>query len=134
MRIFKDTRGKSWFDIAVINGIAHPEGQVDITITYPDAIRAFHYHEKKFEIFFVIEGEYKVVVYDQNSPIEKKKVTYLSQGESILIKPFTWHGYQVVGEKRGIIMEYSSQPLDRSNPDDQRKPYNEFDNWEKEKK
>jgi dTDP-4-dehydrorhamnose 3,5-epimerase len=128
MRIFKDTRGKSWFDII------GETGQVDITITYPEAIRAFHYHERKYEIFFVIEGEYKIVVYDTQASIKKKTVTYLSQGDSIRIEPYTWHGYQVLGEKRGIIMEYSSERHNLNNPDDQRKPYNEFDNWEKEKK
>lgn len=126
MRSFKDTRGKSWFDI-----VEDMEGQVDITITYPGGIRAFHHHNIKTEVFFVVKGEYKLVL---SSDVTGKEIKYLSQGDSYRIKPGVWHGYQVLGNEPGIIMEWSSHKHDPENPDDDRKPYNEFDDWKKEKK
>jgi dTDP-4-dehydrorhamnose 3,5-epimerase len=126
MRNFKDTRGKSWFDI-----VPDMDGQVDITVTYPGGIRAFHHHNIKTELFFVVEGDYKLVL---SSEVTGNEIVYLSQGDDYRIKPGVWHGYQVLGNKPGIIMEWSSHKHDQDNPDDDRKPYNEFDDWKKEKK
>src|SRR3990167_6109889 len=123
MRTFKDTRGRSWFDI-----VKEMEGQVDITVSYPGTILAFHYHEAKTEWMFVVQGHYKFVLTD---PLE---TVYLSQGEVIKIDPRRWHGYQNIGTDEGIVMEIADRKHNVDSPDDFRKPYNEFDKWEKEKK
>ena len=121
MRTFKDTRGKSWFDIVPEMG-----WQVDITLSYPGTIRAFHHHYHKTEWMFVILGEFKFVL---TNPDE---IVYLSQGECIRIDPERWHGYQAL--QFGIILEIATAKHDVDNPDDQRKPWNIFDDWEKERK
>lgn len=120
MRTFKDTRGKSWFDIFPI------EGQIDVTHNYAGTIRAFHLHKLKTEYMFVISGEFKMVL---TNPSE---IIYLSQGESIIIKPSRWHGYQALTD--GIMMEYGTNKHNLENPDDGRVDWDQFDNWEKEKK
>ena len=123
MRMFKDTRGRSWFDI-----VKEMDGQVDITVSYPGTIRAFHYHEEKTEWMFVARGHYKFVLSD---PLE---TVYLSQGEVITISPRRWHGYQNIGTDEGIVMEIADRKHNVDSPDDFRKPYDEFDKWQKEKK
>ena len=119
MRTFKDTRGKSWFDI-----VPEMDGQIDITISYPGTIRAFHCHEIKTEWMFVVAGEFKFVLTD---PAE---TLYLSQGDSVKIVPGRWHGYQALSNKLGIIMEVATHKHDLESPDDKRKPYQAFDTWE----
>lgn len=123
MRTFKDTRGKSWFDL-----LPELAGQIDITVSYPGTIRAFHLHKQKTEWLFAVEGEFKVVLDAPN------QVVYLSQGEIIMIEPGRWHGYQVLGGEEGIMMEYADYKHDLKNPDDFRRRFDEFDKWEKEKK
>lgn len=123
MRTFKDTRGKSWFDI-----VPEMDWQVDITLSYPGTIRGFHHHSHKTEWMFAILGEFKFVL---TNPDE---IVFLSQGEVVKIDTDRWHGYQVLGERLGIMMEISDAKHDLSNPDDQRKPWNAFDSWEKERK
>lgn len=123
MRNFKDTRGKSWYDI-----VETMDGQIDITHNYPGTIRAFHWHEKKTEWMFVIKGEVKFVLTDP------KEIIYASEGEMVKIEPTRWHGYQALGEKEAIVLEYADKKHDLQNPDDERKPFNEFDLWEKEYK
>lgn len=134
MRTFKDTRGKSWFDI-----VPETKGQIDITISYPGTVRAFHYHKEKTEWMFVVQGEYKFVLITEEkltveNGYENKEIVYLSQGDVIKIKPGAWHGYQVLGNQPGIIMEYASHKHDLKEPDDYRKPWNTYDDWEREKK
>jgi len=123
MRKFKDTRGRSWFDI-----VTKSPYQVDITVSYPGTVRAFHYHDYKTEWMFAVRGHYKFVLTD---PME---IVYLSEDEVVEITPGRWHGYQNIGTDEGIIMEIADKRHNLDNPDDKRKPYNEFDNWEKEKK
>lgn len=123
MRSYKDTRGKSWYDI-----ISEVNGQIDITVNYPGTIRAFHWHDKKTEWMFVVTGEVKFVLTDP------KEVIYASQGECVKIDPHRWHGYQVLGDKEAIVLEYADKKHDVDNPDDERKPYQTFDLWEKERK
>lgn len=120
MRQFKDTRGKSWFDVFPI------KEQIDITHNYKGTIRAFHRHQKKEEWMFVILGEFKFVL---TNPLE---IIYASQGETIKIGPNRWHGYQALTE--GIVMEYGTEKHDLENPDDEREVWDKFNNWEKEKK
>lgn len=123
MRTFKDTRGRSWFDL-----VEQCPWQVDSTVSYPGTIRAFHYHDHKTEWMFVAKGHYKFVLTDPD------EVVYLSQGEIIEITPGRWHGYQNVGTGEGIVIELADHKHDVQNPDDKRKPYDTFDKWEKEKK
>ena len=123
MRTNKDTRGKCWYDIFPLE-----KGQVDAQFNYPGTIRAFHMHKNKEETWFIAEGEFKIVL---SNPTE---ILYLSQGESVFISTNRWHGYQVLGEIPGIMIEYTTVKHIEDPEDDYKKPYNEFDNWEKEKK
>src|SRR3990167_8637552 len=122
MRKNKDTRGRSYFDIF------DQQGQTDVSINYPGTIRAFHQHLEKEEIWFVIQGNFKVVMSD---PLE---VIYMSENDLLEIKRGRWHGLQVLVNEIGIIMEYAIEKFNVGKPDDFRKPWNEFDKWEIEKK
>lgn len=122
MRTFKDTRGKSWYDI-----IEEMPGQIDITVNYPGTIRAFHWHDKKIEWMFVIKGEVKFVLTDPQETI------FASQGEMVKIEPHRWHGYQAL-QQEAIVLEYSDKKHDVTNPDDERKPFYTYDLWQKESK
>ena len=123
MRTFKDTRGRSWFDI-----VPEMVGQIDITANYPGTIRGFHSHDFKTEWFFAITGNFKLVLTDPD------EIIYMSAGDCVRIEPGRWHGYQVLGIEESIMLEYSTHKHNLKNPDDKKKPYNAFDKWEKEKK
>ena len=122
MRVNRDTRGRSYYNIV------DQVGQTDVSINYPGVIRAFHQHLQKEEIWFFIQGHFKVVLTD---PLE---VLYLGEGEQVLIERGRWHGFQVLGHEMGIMIEYSKEKFNVETPDDFRKPYDEFDKWEIEKK
>jgi dTDP-4-dehydrorhamnose 3,5-epimerase-like enzyme len=123
MRINKDTRGRSSFDVFSIQN-----GQTDLSYNYPGVIRGFHQHLEKDEYWLCVSGNFKVVLSD---PLE---IIYLSPGEIAEINRGRWHGFQVLGQTEGIMIEYTTSKHDINNPDDYRKPYDEFDTWEIEKK
>ncbi len=121
MRTFKDTRGRSYYDI-----VPEIDGQVDITHNYSGTIRGFHYHDKKREWMFAVTGNFKFVL------TNPKEVVYVSGGEVIEIAPKRWHAYQALTS--GIMMEYADIKFNVEKPDDLKKPYDTFDKWEIEKK
>ena len=123
MRINSDTRGKGFYDI-----FPKQDGQTDISFSYPGAIRAFHCHKIKTEWFFCAGGVIELVLTD---PFEK---IYMEKGDMVEITPGRWHGFRILGDELGVMLEYSSHKFDLKDPDDLRKPFNEFHNWEIEKK
>jgi len=123
MRINKDTRGKGFYDL-----FPRECGQTDISFSYPGTIRAFHMHKIKTEWFFCAGGIIRLVLTD---PFEE---FFMERGDMVEIKPGRWHGFQILGDELGVMLEHSTHKYEMDNPDDFRKPYNEFTNWEIEKK
>ena len=40
-------------------------GQVYVTVVYPGVVKAWHYHEKQTDHFYVIKGMVKIALYDR---------------------------------------------------------------------
>lgn len=123
MRTFKDTRGRSWFDL-----VSEIPWQVDMTVSYPGTIRAFHLHKEKIEWLFVARGQFQFILTDPQEEV------FLSEGEMIAVTPGRWHGYKNIGETEGIVIEIADQKHSLEVPDDYREQWNKFADWEKVKK
>src|SRR5437773_2206315 len=75
--------------------------QTSYTETYPGVIKAFHWHKKQWDVWFVIDGMAQVVLFDmrEDSPTYKQtQVIYAGEDNHILISipPFVAHGYRVL--------------------------------------
>ena len=123
MRINKDTRGKGFYDI-----FPKQVGQTDVSFSYPGTIRAFHMHRIKTEWFFCGGGIIQLVLTD---PFE---VIYMEKGDVVEIIPNRWHGFKILGDELGVMLEYSNEKFDLKDPDDLRKPFDKFYKWETERK
>ena len=123
MRINKDTRGKGFYDI-----FPKQDGQTDISFSYPGAIRAFHCHKVKTEWFFCAGGIIELVLTD---PFE---IHYMEKGDMIEIAPHRWHGFRILGDELGVMLEYSSHKFDLEDPDDLRAPFDKYHDWKIERK
>ena len=119
--MFKDTRGKSWFDI-----FPKLEGQLNYSILYPGAVKAFHRHKYQDDWIFCIFGDIKAVIGD--------KEFYLTQGDSLVIKKNKWHGFQALGGKEAGMLYYCTRKYDSKYPDEERERWDKFNNWEIENK
>lgn len=106
-------------------------GQTAMSLTYPGIIKAFHWHEKQDDFFFVASGEAMVVLYDRR----KGSLTYgttqvIFAGENepklIFIPKEIAHGYKVLGNKPVLMFYHMTESYDASNPDEGRiDPYDE---------
>ena len=103
----------------------HPVKQTSYTETQPGVIKAFHWHKKQWDVWFVAKGMAQVVLHDmrEDSPTsEKTQVIYAGQDNPVLIAipPFVAHGYRVLGNEKVGLFYHTSQPYNPEEPDEQR--------------
>ena len=104
--------------------------QTNYTETHPGVIKAFHWHKKQWDFWFVVSGSAQVVLYDlrANSPTKgETNVFYLgNDNRSVLaIPPGVAHGYRVLGNKNLGLVYYTTEVYDAKNPDEERVDFND---------
>jgi len=98
-------------------------GQVYFTTTYPDIVKAWHYHRRQTDHFYVIQGTVKVALYDgrEDSPT-RGTVHELYLGEHcpglVRIPPGVQHGWMCVSRVEALIVNIVSEPYDYKSPDE----------------
>ncbi len=100
-------------------------GQSSVTKTYPGVIKAFHWHTQQDDVWYVVDGMARVVLYDQRPESPTCGVTQVVYaGEDnpvvILIPAGVAHGYQVLGNKPVILFYHVTAAYDPRHPDEQR--------------
>lgn len=107
-------------------------------MSYPNVIKAFHYHEKQDDLWFFPSGNTQVVLYDlrKNSPTNGETDVYYMGEENpilLLIPRGVAHGYRVLGEKPAVIIYFTTSSYNAKDPDEKRIPWNSpiiSFNWE----
>jgi dTDP-4-dehydrorhamnose 3,5-epimerase len=107
-------------------------GQVYFTTTYPGVVKAWHYHKKQTDNFYVIKGTVKVALYDQrkDSPTcGTVNQTYLGEHCPGLLRipPGVMHGWMCVGQTEAYIVNITSEVYDYEEPDEHRTDPHEND-------
>jgi dTDP-4-dehydrorhamnose 3,5-epimerase len=113
-------------------------GQSSYTLTYPGVIKAFHWHEKQYDLWFICRGEARVVLYDmrEGSPtFHKVQQVFAGEREPqlIVIPPGVAHGYQVLGTEPVCLFYHTTESYDPGHPDEGRIPFDDPDigfNWQ----
>jgi dTDP-4-dehydrorhamnose 3,5-epimerase len=105
-------------------------GQTSVTVTYPGVIKAFHYHEKQDDLWYVASGMAQVVLYDMREDSDTYKQTqviYAGEQNPVLIKiPIgVAHGYRVLGDKPVMLFYHTTMSYDAKNPDEKRIPFDD---------
>lgn len=132
--MFKDARGRGKYGLfsnMMMNG------QVNVSYSYPETIRAFHRHKKQYDCWYVVKGNLEVALYNEQPGREGKPLTvlYLSEGDDpLIISPYIWHGFRVLGNEEAVLLYYVTMEYDPDNPDEERAEWNAFYDWETPKK
>ncbi|MDY6797114.1 MAG: dTDP-4-dehydrorhamnose 3,5-epimerase family protein [Actinomycetota bacterium] len=100
-------------------------GQTTYTVTYPGVIKAFHWHRKQSDLWYVAQGEAQVVLYDlrSESPTYRRtQVIYAGEHEPILIviPPGVAHGYSVLGDRPVSLFYHTTRSYNPADPDEER--------------
>lgn len=102
--------------------------QTSFTKTYPGVIKAFHFHKKQDDVWFVADGMAQVVLYDlrtSSSTYENTQVVYMGEDNPLLLYIPTGvaHGYRVLGQKSVMLFYHTTESYNPKDPDEHRIPY-----------
>jgi dTDP-4-dehydrorhamnose 3,5-epimerase len=98
-------------------------GQVYFTTTLPGIVKAWHYHKKQTDHFYVIKGMVKIALYDQRGDSKTKGiVNELYLGEHcpglVRIPPRVLHGWMCVSQTTSYIVNVVSEMYNYDDPDE----------------
>jgi dTDP-4-dehydrorhamnose 3,5-epimerase len=98
-------------------------GQVYFTTTYPGVVKAWHYHSKQTDHFYVMRGMVKVGLYDsrRDSPTHGTvNEVYLGQHCPGLLRipPGVLHGWMCVGDVEAYVVNVVSEAYNYAEPDE----------------
>ena len=120
------------------DGLLKRFGQSTFTVAYKDTIKAFHWHEKQDDLWFIASGAAVVVLHDlrESSPsfgITDTVTAGTNHYKLILIPVGVAHGYKVVSDEPVLLFYHTTESYDPINPDEKRIAYNDPGigfNWE----
>ncbi len=120
-RLYDDDRARRACDVFGFTGDEKVQMAGDINITWasPGRVVAWHRHQKQTDHWFVIKGNLKVGLLDDDG---NHKWVYLGDNARrvLSIPPGVWHGYMVMGDEETILMYYITSKYDEENPDEER--------------
>jgi len=117
-------------------------GQTSYSLAHPGIIKAFHWHKKQDDLWFMATGSAQVVLYDMRKKSKThKKTQVILAGEDhpmlIVIPKGVAHGYKVLGRKPACLFYHTTESYNAKNPDEGRIPHDDksigFD-WKKKYK
>lgn len=125
MRHTKDSRGFTYWDALPVE-----VGQVNVSTTFPQQIRAFHLHKSKEDHIFVLSGQFMVVIGEgEESTTKWQHPKYLGVGDSLTIPRGLWHGYQCVSPDSATMVYYETEKSGPDADDDHYRPASDFEGW-----
>jgi len=126
-KVIADQRGRLGEIMRADDNWFEKFGQVYFTTTYPGVVKAWHYHKKQTDHFYVIKGTIKIALYDDR----KESATYGTVNEVYLgehcpgllrIPPGVQHGWMCVGQTEAYIVNTVSEMYNYADPDEFRTP------------
>jgi dTDP-4-dehydrorhamnose 3,5-epimerase len=99
--------------------------QTTFTTTFPGVVKAFHWHKKQWDYWFVLGGMARIVLHDlrDGSPTRgTTQVIYagVDNPVAVAIPPHVAHGYQVLGNKPVMLFYHTSEVYNHKEPDEER--------------
>ncbi len=113
---------------SLLAGFAPASMQVSASLTYPGAIKAFHYHLKQWDLWTVATGMLQVALVDLrrgSRTFGARNTLYLGvlRPWQLLIPPGVAHGYKVIGDTPALLVYVTDRFYDPN--DEGRLPYND---------
>lgn len=125
LRVIPDERGRLMEILRNDDEFFQQFGQVYMTTTYPNVVKAWHYHKLQTDNVAVVKGMLKLVLYDRRdgSPT-KGEINELFIGEHnpllVQIPPEVYHGWMCISETEAIVINIPTEPYNRTDPDEYR--------------
>lgn len=128
-----DERGKVMHMLREDSPVFSRFGEIYFSCTYPEAIKAWHKHQRMTLNYAVIHGEIKCVLFDDRHDSKTRGCIeeYFLSPENyclVTVPPLVWNGWKGIGNKVAIVANCATLPhcpdeIERKPPFDQSIPY-----------
>jgi dTDP-4-dehydrorhamnose 3,5-epimerase len=129
LKRFQDERGffteifrNDWKDLLGEDNVI----QANLSITYPNIIRAWHRHARgQIDYFLNLKGAIKICAYDEKTRGLNEIVSAGQDLQIVRIPGNYWHGFKVLGNEPTWLLYFANKLYDYKNPDEKRRPWND---------
>lgn len=100
-------------------------GQTTFTLTHPGIVKAFHWHKKQDDLWFIASGMAQIVLHDlrkKSKTYKETQVIFAGDENRVLIKipSGVAHGYKVIGTRPAMLFYHTSEVYNPKDPDEER--------------
>lgn len=125
LKVIPDQRGRVMEILRRDDELFREFGQVYMTTTYPDVVKAWHKHEKQSDNIACVAGMIKLAIYDsrpQSPTFKEINEFYLGVHSPMLVQvpAGIYHGWMCVSQEEAIIINIPTERYDYDQPDEQR--------------
>lgn len=125
LRVIPDERGRLMEILRADDELFIQFGQVYMTTTYPNVVKAWHKHEKQTDNIACLVGMLKLALYDgrPDSPTYGEiNQFYLGVHNPLLVQipPGVYHGWMCVSQEEAVVINIPTETYNYESPDEQR--------------
>jgi dTDP-4-dehydrorhamnose 3,5-epimerase len=125
LQVFPDERGRLMEMLRRDDDLFIEFGQTYLTTMYPGVTKAWHHHELQTDHFVCVRGSIKLVLYDERAGSPTAGAInefFVGDHNPLLVQipPRVWHGFKNVGEEEALIVNVTTHPYRRDQPDERR--------------
>ena len=125
LKVIPDERGRLMEMLRVDDELFEKFGQVYMTTTYPNVVKAWHFHKGQSDNLVCVFGMIKLVLYDQreDSPtFSNISEIYMGVHNPLLIHvpANVCHGWMCVSSEEAIIVNIPTEVYSYDRPDEHR--------------
>jgi len=125
LKVLPDERGRLMEILRRDDNLFLNFGQVYMTTTYPNVVKAWHKHEKQTDNMACIQGMIKLALYDlreSSSTFKETNEFYLGDHNPLLIQipAGVYHGWMCASREEAIVINIPTEVYNYEKPDEQR--------------
>ncbi|NOR15133.1 MAG: dTDP-4-dehydrorhamnose 3,5-epimerase [Candidatus Aminicenantes bacterium] len=125
LKVIPDERGRLMEILRRDDELFEDFGQVYVTTTFPEVVKAWHLHQKQTDNIACVQGMIKLVVYDsrERSPtFQEVNQFYLGVHNPMLIQipANIYHGWKCVSQEEAVIVNLPTEVYNYQEPDEVR--------------
>ena len=125
LRVIPDERGRLMEVLRADDELFQQFGQVYITTTYPQVVKAWHFHKIQTDNIAVVKGMLKLALYDsrEESPTKGEvNEFYIGEHNPLLVQipKEVYHGWMCVSQEESIAINIPTEVYHYDEPDEYR--------------
>ncbi|TFH22532.1 dTDP-4-dehydrorhamnose 3,5-epimerase [Candidatus Bathyarchaeota archaeon] len=119
---FTEVMRKDWKELFGEDTVA----QANFSFSYPNIIRAWHRHIKgQVDYFLALKGAIKICAFDEKTAEVNEVISSGLDLQLVRMPGHYWHGFKALGTEPAMLLYFTTNLYDASNPDEERRPWND---------